>query len=328
MNNEKSQIHDCFKQVFSIEIDALAKLRDKLDDDLYDAFCRLRDCQGKVIVAGVGKSGLIAQKMAATFSSTGTPAIYLHAGEAMHGDLGIVRKGDVVLILSRSGEVTELVYILPALQRIGADIIAMTANRNSTLARYAGCVIDLGDFQEACPHNLAPTTSTTLSLVIGDALAVALMKAKGITKEDYAMFHPGGALGRRLLCKVGDVMRRGEHNPIVNINTSVKEMLAVITSKWAGAVSVVDDRNHLLGLITDYDIRRHLEKEEIIFQKTLTDLMNPRPSFIYSDDLAYDVLVKMQERQKPITLMPVLDRKSEEVVGMVILQDLVRAGLL
>ena len=328
MKDEKKLIVDCFREVFSLEIEALARLRDELDDNIYDAFRRLRDCRGKVIVTGVGKSGLIAQKIAATFSSTGTPAIYMHAGEAMHGDLGVVRKEDVVLILSRSGEVSELVYILPAIKAIGADIIAMTANRKSSLARYAGCVIGLGDFQEACPHNLAPTTSTTLCLVVGDALAVALMKQRGFTREDYALFHPGGTLGRRLLCKVEDVMKRDENNPVIHINASVREMLAVITSKWAGAVSVVDDGGRLKGLITDYDIRRHLEKEEIIFRKKLTDLMNPGPVFTYSDERAYDVLVQMQERRKPITLMPVLDRSSEKVVGMITLQDLVRAGLL
>lgn len=328
MTDEKEQILSYIKEVFSIEIDALAGLRDRLDNSIYDAYERLRDCRGKIIVTGVGKSGLIAQKIAATFSSTGTPAIYMHSGEAMHGDLGVVHKEDVVLILSRSGEVSELTYILPALEQIGADIIAMTGNSNSTLARYASCIIDLGDLEEACPHNLAPTTSTTLCLVIGDALAVALMRQQKFTREDYALFHPGGTLGRRLLCKVEDVMKRDEDNPIVHIDTSVKEMLTVITSKWAGAASVVDDKNHLLGLITDYDIRRHLEAEEAIFQKKLADLMNPSPSFIYSDERAYDTLVKMQERQKPITLMPVLDRKTEEVVGMVTLQDLIRLGLL
>jgi len=157
---------------------------------------------------------------------------------------------------------------------------------------------------------------------------VALMKSRNFTREDYALFHTGGNLGRRLLCKVADVMKHDEGNPIININASVKEMLGVITSKWAGAVSVVDENNHLLGLITDYDIRKHLEQEEFIFQKALAELMNPKPSFTYSDTSAYEILIKMQERQKPITLMPVLDRKTQAVVGMITLQDLVRAGLL
>jgi arabinose-5-phosphate isomerase len=328
MEDEKNLILSYIKEVFSIEIEALVNLKETLDNNIYDAYKRLRDCQGKIIATGVGKSGLIAQKIAATFASTGTPAIYMHAGEAMHGDLGVVHKEDTVLILSRSGEVSELIYILPALQQIGADIIAMTANRKSSLARYASCVIDLGNLQEACPHKLAPTTSTTLCLVIGDALAVALMKNRNFTREDYALFHPGGTLGRRLLCKVADVMKHDEGNPIININATIKEMLAVITSKWAGAVSVVDDNNHLLGLITDYDIRMHLEQEEFIFQKTVAELMNPNPSFTYSDTSAYEILIKMQERRKPITLMPVLDRETKKVVGMVTLQDLVRAGLL
>ncbi len=327
MKNEKELVLSHFREVFSMEIEALIRLRDELGADLYEAFRHLRDCRGKVIITGVGKSGLIAQKIASTFCSTGTPAIYMHAGEAMHGDLGVVCKDDVVLILSRSGEVSELIYVLPALQQIGAGIIAMTANRKSTLARYADCVICLGDFPEACPHNLAPTTSTTLCLAIGDALAIALMKQQGFSREDYALSHPGGTLGRRLLCKVADVMKRGEHNPIININASVKEMLTVMTSKWAGAVSVVDEHKHLLGLITDYDIRRHLGQEEVIFQKKLAELMNSSPSFTYSDERAYDVLVHMQERKKPITLMPVLDRNTEEVVGILTLQDLVRAGL-
>lgn len=328
MRDEKKIVLSHIKEVFSIEIEALLNLQQTLDDKIYEAYRSLRDCQGKIIATGVGKSGLIAQKIAATFASTGTPAIYMHAGEAMHGDLGVVHKNDVVLILSRSGEVSELIYILPALQKIGAEIIAMTANSKSSLGRYANCIIDLGNSQEACPHKLAPTTSTTLCLVIGDALAVALMKNRNFTREDYALFHPGGTLGKRLLCRVADVMKHDESNPIINIKASVKEMLAVITSKWAGAVSVVDDNNHLLGLITDYDIRKHLEQEEFIFQKTVAELMNPNPSFTYADASAYEILIKMQERHKPITLMPVLDRDTEEVVGMLTLQDLVRAGLL
>ncbi|MFQ5646477.1 MAG: SIS domain-containing protein [bacterium] len=313
--------------MFTTEIEALIKFQDELESVLYDAFRHILACRGKTVITGVGKSGLIARKISSTFSSTGTSSVYIHAGEAMHGDLGVVGKDDVVLIISRSGEVSELIYILPAIKKIGAAIIALTANAKSTLARYADCVINMGDLQEACPHNLAPTTSTTLCLVIGDALAIALMKQRKFSMEDYALFHPGGSLGRRLLCRVEDVMKRDEHNPVVNINASIKDMLGILSSKWAGAASVVDDKNHLLGLITDYDIRTHLEMEHPLFQKSLSDLMNPDPSYTYSDEKAYDILKRMQERKKPINLMPVLDRTTKEVVGMVTLQDLVRAGL-
>ena len=248
------------RRVLRLEARTLAGLERAVDKCYADAVRLLARGRGKVIVTGVGKSGLIAQKIAATLSSTGTPAIHLDPTEALHGGLGLVQKGDIVIAVGKSGESEELNALLPRLRSIGAKIVALTANPASTLARAAAIVVLTPVAAEACPHNLAPTCSTTAALAAGDALAVALMMVRGFGRDHFAQNHPGGRLGRRLTLKVSDIMRGGEDNPVVRSGVSAVSMLMEMTRMRAGAVSVVDGRGRLLGLVTDYDIRRSLEQ--------------------------------------------------------------------
>ncbi|HAX61810.1 MAG TPA: KpsF/GutQ family sugar-phosphate isomerase [Elusimicrobia bacterium] len=283
-------------------------------------------CKGKIIVTGVGKSGNIAQKIAATLVSTGTSAIYLHPTDGMHGSLGVVHKNDVILAVGKSGESEELLGILGPIKKIGAKIISITANLESTLAENSDIILYTPIKQEACPLNLIPTNSTTAALVVGDAIAVTLMKMRKFKPEDFGLLHPGGVIGKRLLLTVGDIMRSGEDNPTVKINDSIKNMLIEITKKRCGAVSVIAQNQKLLGFITDYDIRKILEKREDIFSKKIKDIMNPKPIFVYSDMKAADVLAVMQNREKAIVVLPVLNRRKK-VVGIIHMQDILAKGL-
>ena len=286
----------------------------------------LQACKGKVIVTGVGKSGLIANKISATMVSTGTPAVFLHGSEAMHGDIGIVRKDDIVLAVGRSGESEELLTLLPFIKKIGARILSITSQPESTLAKNSDLVLLTPIQEEACPLNMAPTCSTTVALVLGDALAMALMKLRNFQPADFALFHPGGQLGKRLLLTVGDLMRMGEANPLIHLSQNVQMVLCEMTSKRAGAVSVIDEEGRLLGLITDFDIRRVLESGEALFSLTIEDVMNPKPSWVYQDEKAVNALEFMEKREKPISVLPVLDRQ-EKVVGILHLHDLVSCGI-
>lgn len=283
-------------------------------------------CRGKIVLSGMGKSGLVAKKIASTMSSTGTPAIFMHPAEGMHGDLGMVTSEDIVIAISKSGESPELNSILPSARIIGSKIIAITGNRKSTLARLADFVIDIGDTKEACPFNMAPTTSSTVTLVVGDALSVVLMKMRGFGLDNFALFHPGGRIGKRLIMTVSDIMLKGEDNPLINISESIKNCLIKISEKQAGAVSVVDNRGSLVGLVTDYDIRKHLEKEENIFSMTIKDIMNSNPVYVKENEKAFKAFEVMQKRNRPINVMPVLS-EEKVVVGMLRLQDLIKAGL-
>lgn len=314
------------RRVVDLEQKTIAALREHLGPAAEKAVEVLRTCKGKVIVTGVGKSGLIAQKMAATFVSTGTPALFLHAGEGMHGDIGIVARGDVVIAVGKSGESEELVTILPVARKAGATIIAITARPESTVAQLADLVLVTPVEEEACPLNMAPTCSTTAALVLGDALAVTLMRLRNFQPSDFAFNHPGGQLGRRLLFTVGDVMRGGEANPMISISASPKAMLVEMTNKRAGAVSVVDDDRRLVGLVTDYDIRRVLEAERNLFDMTITEIMNPTPERVSVHENAYRVLEMMEKREKPISVLPVID-DDERVVGMIHVHDLIARGL-
>jgi arabinose-5-phosphate isomerase len=286
----------------------------------------LRQCHGKVIITGIGKSGLIAQKIASTMVSTGTPAMFVHPAEGMHGDIGIVNRDDIVIAISKSGESDELIGLLPSIRKIGARLIAITAKQGSTIAKHADIVLVTPIDEEACPLNMAPTCSTTAALVVGDALAITLMKLRGFKSEDFALYHPGGQLGKRLLLTVKDVMRAGDDNPVIQATMSVRDMLFEITNKRAGAVSVVDASSHLLGLVTDYDIRRALEKGGDVLAMCISDLMNKTPTSVYEDEKAICALEIMENRTKPFLVLPVLNRQ-EEVVGMVHLHDLVARGL-
>ena len=314
-------------RVLQLEIDTLVSLRECLDESYSGAAELLYQCTGKVVVTGMGKSGLIAQKVAATMVSTGTPAVFLHPGDAMHGDVGIVREGDVLLAMSKSGETEELLGILYYVKRLEVPVISITANRRSALAKSSDIVLYTPVDGEACPLNLAPTSSTTAALVVGDALAMALMKMRGFEPEHFALLHPGGQLGKRLLLTVADIMRAGESNPLVNVNSTARDMLYEITSKRTGAVSVVDNEGKLLGLVTDYDIRRVLEQGDHLFSLSISDIMNKNPTHICADEKAVTALDVMENREKPFMVLPVVDKHTSVVVGMVHVHDLVAMGL-
>jgi len=314
------------RRVIRLEAKTLIHLEESLTPQFEEAVKMLQACQGKVILMGVGKSGLIANKISATMVSTGTPAVFLHGSEGMHGDIGIVAKDDIVIAVGKSGESEELVVLLPFIRKIGARIISITAQAESTLARGSDLVLITPIEEEACPLNMAPTCSTTAALVLGDALAMALMKLRNFQPDDFALFHPGGQLGKRLLLTIGDCMRKGDANPVIDVSQSIRTMLYEMTSKRAGAVSVIDDQQRLLGLITDFDIRRPLEAGQDLFAMSVTQVMNAKPNWVYLDEKAVTALEFMEKREKPISVLPVLDRQ-EKVVGMIHLHDLVSQGI-
>ncbi|MDD5687464.1 MAG: KpsF/GutQ family sugar-phosphate isomerase [Elusimicrobia bacterium] len=314
------------REVIKSEIDTLKSVKIGVNDSYKKAIRMIFTCKGKIIVTGVGKSGNIAQKIAATLVSTGTPAIYLHPTEGMHGSLGVIHKNDIILAIGKSGESEELLGILPSIKKIGAKIISITANLESTLAENSDLILFTKINQEACPLNLIPTNSTTAALVIGDAIAITLMKMRKFKSEDFGLLHPGGIIGKRLLLTIGDIMRSGTDNPLIKIDDSISKMFLEITKKRCGAVSVIGKSQKLLGFITDYDIRKVLEKREDIFSKKIKDIMNPRPVFAYSDMKATDVLAVMQNREKAIVVLPVLNR-NKKVVGIIHMQDILARGL-
>lgn len=314
------------RRVLSLESRALARAASSLDARWAKAVGRLAACRGKVVVTGVGKSGLIAQKIAATFSSTGTPALFLDPGEALHGGLGVVQKGDLVLALGKSGESDELNALLPALRARRIPVLAMTANPRSTLARAADLVLETPVDVEACPLNLAPTTSTTVALACGDALAVALMKRRGFKTGDFAANHPAGRLGKRLTLRVRDVMRAGPENPTVRPEQGTRDLLSVITRLQAGAASVVDAKGRFLGLVTDFDIRRALARGGDFGRLTIRAVMNPKPATIGPDELAAQAVEVMEDRRNPFNVLPVVDRKGRSV-GLIQIHDLRARGL-
>ena len=314
------------KNVFEIEIEALQSVMKNMTPEFGRAVEAIAACRGQVVVTGIGKSGIIANKIAATLTSTGTPAIYVHAAEALHGDIGIISRPDVVIAIGKSGESAELNALLPIVRKIGATIIAITGSGESRMAKAADIVLELLIPREACPLNLAPTSSTTASLVLGDAIAVALMKLKNVSTADYARRHPGGQLGRRLLLQVADVMRTGARNPIVKLNDTVRHMLVLITEGQAGAISVVGKNAALAGLVSDYEVRKALQQGDAIFALKIRDIMNPNPMFVYQDQMATEALDLMRSRKKPTAVLPVLNR-SQKVVGMVHIWDLVSAGI-
>lgn len=314
------------KSVIGLEAEALLRVREAVNGKFSRAVRVLAACRGKVVVTGMGKSGLIGQKVAATLAATGTPAISLHPAEGMHGDLGVVQRGDVVLAIGKSGESDELNAILPSLKRLGVPILAVTSNSRSTLARNADLALITPIDAEACPLNLSPTCSTTAALAVGDALAVTLMKLRGFRREQFALLHPGGRLGKRLTLRVSDIMRDGEHNPTIPVTAGMRETLLEMTRKHAGAVSVVDGRGRLKGLITDNDIRRHLERGEEVLAKRVRDVMNPRPTSIRSSRLAIEAADLMGNRKYPFTVLPVVDERGR-AVGMINLVDIRSRGL-
>ncbi|MFW5749450.1 MAG: KpsF/GutQ family sugar-phosphate isomerase [Halanaerobium sp.] len=309
------------KNALQIEADAVLKLKEELDGSFKKAMELIIDSAGRVVFTGVGKTGLVAKKLAATFSSTGTSAFFVHAGEGLHGDLGMIRAGDVVIAVSNSGETDEVISLLPSLRRIGVTLIALTGSSDSTLAEHADLVLEADVITEACPHNLAPTASTTAALALGDALAIALSSFYGFTPEDFALYHPGGSLGRKLLTKVRDVIKIREQNPVVKIETTVREALFKMTKSRMGSTSIVDQEGKLRGIITDGDIRRLLEKSSDFIDRPVKDYMTADPISIAPDRLAAEALQIMESKE--INDLPVVE--AEKPVAMLNFQDLLRA---
>ncbi|MDD5291614.1 MAG: KpsF/GutQ family sugar-phosphate isomerase [Candidatus Omnitrophica bacterium] len=312
------------KRVLRIESDAIRDLIKGLDNNFDRAIQILSRSKGRVVLTGMGKAGIIAQKISATMSSTGTPSLFLHSAEAIHGDLGRVTKDDVVIALSNSGETEEVRKLLPLVKKMGVKLISFTGNKKSTLAKYSDVVFDVSVKKEACPLGLAPTSSTTAMLAMGDALCVCLLKEKKFKEEDFAFYHPGGSLGKRLLLKVEDIMRKGLGNPIVKEDKKVKAVLCDITKARAGAASVVDKRGRLAGIFTDGDLRRNLENRVDVSELKIKDVMTKNPVTVKSEQLAVEALRILQE--KKIDEIPVVD-KNHRPVGMLDVQDLLKAGL-
>ncbi len=312
------------RRTLAIEADAVQALADRLGDAFVAAVESFLHCTGRVVVSGMGKSGHIARKIAATLASTGTPAFFVHPAEASHGDLGMITSQDVVLALSNSGESPELVTILPPIKRKGARLIAMTGNARSTLAREADIHLDAQVAQEACPHNLAPTASTTAALALGDALAVATLYARGFTAEDFARTHPGGSLGRRLLVHVRDLMHRGEALPVVRESASLKEALLEMTRKGLGMTAVVDEAGRLTGVFTYGDLRRLLDHDVDVRNLSIHEVMTRNPRTISEDVLAVEAARLMQEAR--VNGLLALDAEGR-LTGALNMHDLLRAGV-
>ena len=312
------------RRVLDIEARAVDALKDSLDDSFSAACDLMLGARGRVIVTGMGKSGHVGSKLAATLASTGTPAFFVHPGEASHGDLGMITTDDVVLALSNSGETAEVLAILPVIKRKGTALIGMTGRPQSALAQLSDVHLTVAVNEEACPHNLAPTSSTTAALAMGDALAIALLEARGFTPEDFAMSHPGGSLGRRLLLKVDDIMHAGERLPVVASGTPLSEALLEMTRKGLGMTAIARDDGTLAGIFTDGDLRRMLDRDIDIRKATIDEVMVAQPITIEPGHLAAEALQIMETRK--INGMMVCD-KTHKPLGAFNMQDLLRAGV-
>lgn len=310
--------------VIKAEKEAVESLLGRIDDKFVQACHLMLNCKGRVVVTGMGKSGHIAGKIAATLASTGTPAFFVHPGEASHGDLGMITQQDVVLALSNSGETGEVLTILPIIKRIDVPFIAMTGYKESTLAKFATVHLDVSVEQEACPLGLAPTSSTTAALVMGDALAVSLLETKGFTRDDFALSHPGGSLGKRLLLMVRDVMHSGDEVPCISQTAFVKDALLEMTEKKLGMTAVIDRSRHVVGVFTDGDLRRMMEKNQDIHLTEIADVMTTSCAVISDDVLAAEAMKVMQ--QKKINALLIVDEKNK-LSGALNMHDLIRAGI-
>ncbi len=314
------------KKVIRIEAEALISLADAINGEFERAVRLILASRGRVVVTGMGKSGLIGQKIASTMASTGTPSFFLHPAEGIHGDLGMIMRGDVVIAISNSGETEEVVRILPIIKRLGASLIAMTGNSSSNLAKAGDVFLDISVKEEACPLGLAPTASTTATLAMGDALSVALLLERGFNAEDFALFHPGGALGKKLILKVEDMMHAGDAIPLVGSGTLMREALFVITSKGLGITGVTGADGALVGVITDGDLRRALEKGMDIINLPASELMSKKPKRISRFELAAKALQQM-EQFSITSLFVFADDNSTRPVGIIHLHDLLKAGI-
>lgn len=312
------------KQVLKIEADSIMQLISHIDEDFEKAVEIIYACKGRVVVTGMGKAGIIGQKISATLASTGTPSLWLHSAEAIHGDLGRVRKEDVVIVISNSGETEEVVNLVPQIKKIGSGLIAITGNKKSSLAKNSDCLLDVSIKVEACPLGLAPMASTTSMLAMGDALCAALMDKRKFKKSDFAFLHPGGSLGKQLLLKVEDIMRKGSGNPVVKESRKVKDVLLAITASRAGSATVVDKDGKVKGIFTDGDLRRHLGIDPLLLGKAVKDVMTKLPRTLKKGCLAVEALRILQEYK--IDEIPIVDEK-DKAIGLVDVQDLLKAGL-
>lgn len=310
--------------IFDKEIVALEKTKAAIGSDFEKILELILNCEGKMVLTGMGKPGHIAAKMAATFASLGTPSFFMHPGEAMHGDLGMVEKKDVVMLMSYSGESEEVTRLMPVLQEIGCTTIAITGKPKSTLAKECQYHFFFPEFEEACYMHLAPTSSTTALLVLGDALAVVASRAKNYTKEDFGLHHPAGALGKKLLVKVKDVMHSGKDNAIVPEGSSLRSAIVEMSSKGLSMVTIVDKDMHLKGIITDGDLRRMMERGVDVYNECVDEVMTASPKYIDYREMAVNALQYMSNRK--ITCMPVLN-ENENVVGSILMQDIFKAGI-
>jgi len=323
-DEKNSRIIEEAKKVLKIEYQAIRSLMGKIDESFIQAIDILYHCKGRIIVTGMGKSGLIGKKISSTFSSTGTPTFFLHPAEGGHGDIGVVTADDVVIAISYSGNTEEVASLLPFFKRFGIKVISITGDPNSILAKNSDLCLDVGVEKEACPLGITPTASTTATLVMGDALAMVLLKKRKFKKEDFALFHPAGSLGKRLLLQVGDLMHRGPENPIVNCKVSLKEAIYEMTSKGLGMTSVADDENRLVGIVTDGDLRRIMEKEGDPLNIPVGKLMTRNPKVIREGVLAAEALRVMEYYS--ITSLIVIDEENRPY-GTIHLHDILKAGI-
>ena len=314
------------KKVLEIEMNSIGGLIKKLDTNFVKAVELIFNCKDRIIVTGIGKSGLVGRKIASTLASTGTPSLFLDPIEGMHGDLGMIMKGDIVLIISNSGKAEEIIKIIPTLKKMGIKIILFTGRSTSALANFSDIVIDVKVEREACPFNLAPTASSTTTLAVGDALAVVLLKKRGFRPEDFAFLHPGGYLGKKLLLKVDDVMHSGNDNPVIFEKKSMRDAIIEITSKQLGAVSIINNKGILVGIITDGDLRRAIEKYDKLLEKKAKEIMTKNPIVIESGKLAAEAVYIMEDRPSQIMVLPVVD-KDRRPIGMLRIHDLVKKGM-
>ncbi len=311
------------RKVLDVEIEALQLQRDSLGEAFADAIAAILKLEGRLVVVGMGKSGIIARKIAATFASTGTPAFFVHAAEAQHGDLGMITSHDAVLALSHSGETDEVCGLLPTIKRLGATVIAITGNPDSTLGHYADITLEVPVKKEACPMNLAPTASTTAALALGDALAVVALKQRGFREEDFARVHPAGSLGRKLM-RVADVMHQGDELPLVELSTSLREAILTMSSRRFGITGVLD-KDALAGCLTDGDLRRLMESGQVDLDAEVSTLMHRNPRTIEPDHLASEAVRLMEEFK--VTVLFVVDNEGLPPVGIVHMHDLLKAGV-
>jgi arabinose-5-phosphate isomerase len=319
----RQEIVDRGRRVLRMETEALGEAERRIGDDFARAVETIARSTGRVIVSGVGKSGLIGRKIAATLTSTGTPANFLHPADSVHGDLGMVGESDVAILISKSGESSEVLYLLEHLKRLGVSAIALTSNAKSALARHSDVVLDAWVKEEACPHDLAPTTSTTVALALGDALAIALLEEKGFDADDFARLHPGGALGRRLLTRVSDVMVI-DNIPLLTEDSTMREAVVLLAER-RGIAIVVGKKRQVSGVITSGDLTRLMEREENVFPISVKKVMNTHPKVAQADELGSAVVYRMETHG--IISMPVVG-KDDEVVGVIHLHDLMRAGVI